>query len=256
MTWQAHVGLICAGGLMLAGAATVVRSSPAHGADAAPAGSSHYILRSAAEGTYVYRAPGWSASIASDGSVSFHEPQWVPRSHTVDMITGHNEGRRPEVWPVPLPDVNRPTLYDLRDDKGAQDPMTPRIPVAEPIFLDVGFKSDLTDGYTRLLGGDPYAASKGSFLADTFDFRMKLAAKQHRQAARVALADLSRELTAIWNDGRFSPAERGRIIYLWWQETASNDPDGARARQVIRDFARRNLPPEEAARFTAPGVQE
>ena len=256
MSWRRRTGVVCAAGLLFAGVvwspARAQAPSPSRaGSRGGVPDSGHYVLRSAADGTYVYKEPGFTAHVAADGTVTFHEPSWVPRSHTVEIITGRGEGRKPEVWPVPLPAETRPTLYDLRELR--PDPMRPEIPVAVPIFADVGLRADLTDQYTRLMGGDPYGPQKAAFLAGTFDVRMKMAAASHRENMSAALDGLARELEAIWNDTRFSPAERIHIVYLLWQDTSASDADGLRARRVIHEFARRNLPPAEAARFTLPG---
>lgn len=246
------MGIICAVGWSLAGGAPRLAGAQAPapvGGGTPTSDNSPYILRSVADGTYFYRAPGFTASVASDGTVAFHEQAWVPHSVTYELATNPKAWLRPEVWPVPLPTEYRPTEYDQREQD--QDSLIPRLPAAVPILGSAELRSDVTDDYTRLMGGDPYGPQKAAFLSGTFDFRMKLAAKQHRAAVSTAIAQLSAELTAVWNDQRFSPAERVRIIYLLWQETSVNDPDGRRARQVIRDFARQNLPPAEAARFTA-----
>ncbi len=257
MSWRGRAGFVSTAGLLLfavAGAPAVAQEpSPSRGGSRTAPDRGHYVLRSAKDGTYVYKEPGFTANVAADGTVTFHEPNWVPRSHTMDIITGRNDGRKPEIWPVPLPAETRPTLYDLRDQKLLLDPMRPEIPVAEPIFADVGLRADITDQYTRLMGGDPYGPQKAAFLAGTFDVRMKMAAQQHRANVSTALDDLSRELAAIWADARFSPAERGHIIYLLWLDTSESDADGLRARRIIQDFARRNLPPAQAARFTISG---
>lgn len=251
MSWRRRTGVVCAG-LLLSGvlqlSARAQEPRPTRGSTRSVPDSGHYVLKSAADGTYVYKEPGFTAHVAADGTVTFHEPSWVPRSHTYEILTGSGEGRKPEVWPVPLPAETRPTLYDLRELR--PDPMRPEIPVAVPIFADVGFRADLTDQYTRLMGGDPYGPQKAAFLTGTFDARMKMAAQYHRDSMNAALNDLSRELEAIWNDTRFSPAERSHIVYLLWQDTSASDPDGLRARRVIQEFARRNLPPAEAAWFT------
>lgn len=256
MSWRSRTGVVCAAaGLLLSGVvqlpARAQEPRPTRGGTRTVPDTGHYVLRSAADGTYVYKEPGFTAHVAADGTVTFHESSWVPRSHTYEILTGTGEGRKPEVWPVPLPAETRPTLYDLRELR--PDPMRPEIPVAVPIFADVGFRADLTDQYTRLMGGDPYGPQKAAFLAGTFDARMKMAARYHRDSMNAALDGLARELEAIWSDARFSPAERSHIVYLLWQDTSANDPDGLRARRVIQDFARRNLPPAEAAWFTAGG---
>jgi hypothetical protein len=270
MSWRGRAGVVCgAAGLMLsalalqpAGAEEPSESAGRSGRPLAPK-RSEYVLRSAANGTYIYREPGFSASIAADGTVTFHEASWKPQSTTYDILSNGGTGwsevlatggkgwdeqlQRPEVWPVPLPADTRPTLYDLRELR--PDPMRPEIPVAVPIFADAGLRADLTDQYTRLMGSDPYGPQKAAFLASTFDMRMNMAAKDHRANVRAALDDLSRELQDVWGDTRYSVAERSSLIYLMWQDTSGDDPDARRARQIIVDFARRHLPPAEVARF-------
>jgi hypothetical protein len=253
MSWRGRAGVVCTAGLLLSGAAWLPARAQQPGGSRSVPDPGHYVLRSASDGTYLYKEPGFTANVAADGTVTFHESGWIPRSHTYEILTGRGEGRKPEIWPVPLPAETRPTLYDLRDQYPALDPMRPEIPVAEPIFADVGLRADLTDQYTRLMGSDPYGPQKAAFLAGTFDVRMKMAAQHHRESMSAALDGLSRELEAIWNDARFSPAERSRIVYLLWQDTSPSDPDGLRARRVIQKFARRNLPPAEAAWFTVSG---
>ena len=271
MSWRGRAGVVCgAAGLVLsalalqpAGAEEPSESAGRSGRPLAPK-RSEYVLRSAENGTYIYREPGFSASIAADGTVTFHEASWKPQSTTYDILSnggkvgarswpteakaGTSSSRDPKVWPVPLPADTRPTLYDLKELR--PDPMRPEIPVAVPIFADAGLRADLTDQYTRLMGSDPYGPQKAAFLASTFDMRMNMAAKDHRANVRAALDDLSRELQDVWGDTRYSVAERSSLIYLMWQDTSGDDPDARRARQMIVDFARRHLPPAEAARFT------
>lgn len=208
-----------------------------------PADVHRYQLQPASDGTYLYSAAGFTATIAVDGTVTFHSASLTPRSRLAEILTNTGEGRRAEPWPIPEPTYDRPTPYDNRDRQ--LDPFTPTIPLAEPIFVDTGARFDLAEVYGRALGQDPYRDAKAAFLADTFDFRMGLAARQRRQA----MADLPTRLREIWTDPSFSPAERRQIIYLLWRET-SDEPQGQAARQIIRSFAEQNFPPAEAARFS------
>jgi len=265
MSWRGRVGVFSAVGLLCFAAGARPARGQAPGASGAGSRAApdrgHYVLRSAADGTYVYREAGFSALVAADGTVTFHEANWTPHSTTYEILTrpeGWNEilhnrgpGWKPEVWPVPLPAETRPTIYDLREQE--MDSLRPELPVAEPIFADPGLRADLTDQYTRLMGDDPYGPQKAAFLAGTFDVRMKMAAQQHRTNVRAAFDDLSRELVTVWGDTRFSVAERSHIIYLMWLDASADDADALRARRIIQDFAHRNLPPAEAARFASPG---
>jgi hypothetical protein len=278
MSWRGRAGGVCTAGLLLFAAGPTRAQAPsASGGERNAPERGHYELRSAANGTYFYREPGFTASIAADGTVTFHGSNWTPQSKTFDLVTNAPKGAnaiaesrgqgkdwndtlayrgevwKPEAWPVPLPDPNRPTLYDLHDQRQALDPMRPEIPIAAPIFADPGLRADLTDQYIRLMGDDPYAPQKAAFLAGTFDVRMRMAVQQHHTDVRAALDDLSRELAKVWGDTRFSVAERSRIIYLMWLDTSADDADAVRARRMIQDFAHRYLPPAEAARFSSPG---
>jgi hypothetical protein len=278
MSRHGRAGVFCTTALLLfaagvtparaqAPSATGNHNAPEHG---------HYELRSAANGTYFYREPGFTASIAADGTVTFHEASWTPQSKTYDLVTHAPQGVnevfngdgnlndrlayrgdiwKPEAWPVPLPADTRPTIYDLHDQAQAMDPMRPEMPVADPIFADPGLRADLTDQYIRLMGDDPYGPQKAAFLTGTFDVRMRMAAQQHHANVSAAFDDLSRELVKVWGDKRFSIAERSHIIYLMWLDTSADDADALRARRMIQDFVHRNLPPTEAARFSRPGQQ-
>jgi hypothetical protein len=248
----ARVGVVCVIGAWCLGAPlTSAAKGPARVSNT-PSDVHHYVLHPVGDGTYDYQSPGFTASVAADGTVTFHEPTLTPRSRLQEIITGQGQGRRAEDWPVTLPSEYLPTPYDDRERQLEFDHPRPQLlPVAAPIFIDDGFKMDVTDVFARGHHQDPYQTAKASFLSDTFDFRMKLAAQQHRQAAGAALAGLANELDAIWQDGRFSASERSRIVYLLWQET-SDDAIGLRARDLIQAFADKHLPPDQAAWFAPP----
>ena len=147
---------------------------------------------------------------------------------------------------MPLPSTVRPTLYDEREQ--LQKSLTPLIPVAEPIIINPGGRFDLSDEYARAKGQEPYEAEI-AFVNDTFDFRMRLAAREHTQVLREALDALPDRLEMIWSDPQLSPAERRQIIYVLWEETADDD-GGAAARGIISTFVDENFTAEQAERFT------
>jgi hypothetical protein len=254
MGWRPDRSLTMAGALAVAvvvALASWAGTSHAAGRNArapttsTPSDVHRYLLRPASDGTYAYDGPQFSATITQDGTVSFHAKRGQPRSRLGEIISGQGEGRQPEDWPIVQPTPMRPTPYDDRETGRDLDPIgAPRIPLAEPIFIDSGLRFDLTDEYARRMGADPLRDAKAAFLADTFDFRTGLASRQHQQA----LAQLPAELEAIWRDQRFSPAERRQIIYFIWQET-SDDDAGKQARQIIQAYARRTFSPGDAARF-------
>jgi hypothetical protein len=216
------------------------------GPDRTPSDVHQYLLRPLDDGTFFYDGLGFSAVIAKDGAVEFHSKEWTPRSRFVDIITNTGEGRKPLVWPYPLPSGYRVTPYDYREEQ--VNALRPELPAAEPIFVDAGGRFDITDAYASARGQNLYTSAEITFLSDTFDLRMKMAAQSQRQILSQALAELPDRLNVIWTDPQLSPAERRQVIYLLWQETAS-DETGAGARQIIAAFAAKNFPPAEAQRF-------
>jgi hypothetical protein len=78
---------------------------------------------------------------------------------------------------------------------------------------------------------------------------MGLAHSYYRRANEVALLELPQRLARAWGDTRFSGPERRRLLYAMWAEAAET-AEGRRARAVIEDFIRRELPPGSPAAFT------
>jgi hypothetical protein len=217
--------------------------------DRTPSDVHTYKIQPVDDGTFRYEGRAFSAVIQPDGTVEFHTKHVAIHTGTGDFLTGMNDGRNPKnwpIWPVPLPTQFRPTLYDEREQ--LQKTLTPLIPVAEPIIIDPGIRYDLSDEYARARGQDPYEAEKVTFLNDTFDMRMKLAGRFHKQALHDALDALPDRLQLIWTDPHLTPAERRQIIYVLWDETA-DDAGGAAARKIITAFVDENFTPADAARF-------
>jgi hypothetical protein len=189
-----------------------------------------YPLRPTEDGGYDYSGSRFSARIAPDGSVAL-----APRRLVV-------EGP----GPLPEPTPERPTPYDQPIKDRYRDP--PLAPVPQPIFIAGGVRFDATDEYRRLLGDRPERDAEADFLAATFELRIQMAAHHQRRQVDLRLQALPGELAAIWTDPARSRAQKLGIIEALWQELGDG-PDAARAADTIETFARRNMAPEEAARF-------
>jgi hypothetical protein len=180
--------------------------------------SNPYHLRPAPDGGYLYQGPAFDAHILADGTVEFS-------SRDLSIA------RDPE---------------DRGHASEDHDPVT----ATEPVSVGGGpaLHFDATNEYLRRLGKDPARDAKAAFLTGTFDLRMKLAFDARSDVRRAALADLPDRLNELWRDRRLTLSERRHLLRAIWDEM-DNGPNNARARVAVRDFARRHLPPKEAATF-------
>jgi hypothetical protein len=88
------------------------------------------------------------------------------------------------------------------------------------------------------------------------DLVVALARAHEREEILDALAALPRQLSAILDDRRLSPAQRRRILFLLWDEMAEPDDTergwaGARARRRIDAFVQERLPAGSPGAYTA-----
>jgi hypothetical protein len=180
--------------------------------------SNPYHLRPAPNGGYLYQGPAFNAHILVDGTVEFSSRDL--------SITRDPEDRG-----------------HVSDD---QDPVTSTERVSVGGGPAVHF--DATNEYLRRLGKDPARDAKAAFLTGTFDLRMKMAFDVRSNVRRAALAELPNRLNELWRDPRLTASERRHLLRAIWDEIG-NGPNNARARAVVRDFARRHLPPKDAATF-------
>ena len=177
-----------------------------------------YQLRPAPDGGYLYKGTAFNAHILIDGSVEFSSRRLTAERDPVDR--GH-----------------------VAEDR---DPVTSTEPV--PVGGGPGLHFDATNEYRRRLGKDPDRDAKAAFLTGTFDLRMKMAFDARSDLRRAALSELPTRLNGMWSDPRLTAAERRHLLHAIWDELGPG-PSNARARTVVRDFARRHLPPKEAAAF-------
>jgi hypothetical protein len=204
----------------------------------APAGDV-YQLRRAKDGSHdlLYDAPGFTARVARDGSVTFHDKVFALSALS---LFG------PRVLRTPA--MGAPSLQSLlRDGPSREPPPTPAvqqdtagsygshlpIPTTTPyrpdpreacvyprpcffdapvVLVSATISLDLTDQLLRLAGQDPYRYAKGRFLAGTSELRTRLAARAAADDVRESRAELPGRLVAIRCDERLGVAERRAIL--------------------------------------------
>jgi hypothetical protein len=183
-------------------------------------------LKQEDDGSYSYRGPIFDAHIAKDGSVKFS-----PRS-------------------IQLLRETDPRVVGI-DTITPQDPLSGEPPPA--IVSAPGVRFDLYNEYMRAMGHDPARVEKAQFLAATFDVRMRMAALEQHAEKQKILADLPARLAQMWNDPRYSAAERRHLVLALWDDLADG-PDADAARVIILTFAVDHMPSADIARMkeTAP----
>jgi hypothetical protein len=193
---------------------------PSPGATLAPPRSmgpsspaTRYELRPASDGGYVYEGTAFDARIAPDGAVTF--------SNRASVFTRAADTRAPG---------RDPTTSGQSASAGGGP----------------GLRFDVTDEYLRRLRRDPTRDAKAAFLTGTFDLRIKMALAAHEEVRQAALARLPARLNELWRDPKLTVLERQTILLKTWDSLGSGN---AAAREIVRDFARRHLPPAKAAAF-------
>ena len=73
-----------------------------------------------------------------------------------------------------------------------------------------------------------------------------MALEAREELRQAALARLPARLNELWRDPRLTALERQTILLATWDTLGSGN---AAAREIVRDFARRHLPPAKAAAF-------
>jgi hypothetical protein len=221
-----------------------------------------YELRRGPNGDLVYDAPGFTARIARDGSVSFHDKHLtlslllpLPlRSRTArttptsrvpsleSIIRGHGQPVPPPPdlgdessitygSRLPIPSVT-PYRPDPREACRYPDPC---FFAAAGVWVSVKGEFDLTDEVMRLAGHDPYRYAKARFLAGTREMRSRLAARAHADDLRRSMADLPGRLRGIACDEQRSLAERRAILEALRAEL---DGETSEAREAAAAIAR------------------
>lgn len=108
---------------------------------------------------------------------------------------------------------------------------------------------DATDTLMRILGDDPYAYEKRKFLAATQELRAQMAERACKENLDASLLEIKPRMTAIWENRRFSHAEKKKRLFALWDECAEEgSPDVLKTSELIRasilGFIAEHLPPE------------
>ncbi|HXI60132.1 MAG TPA: hypothetical protein VNO55_28910 [Polyangia bacterium] len=177
-------------------------------------------------------APGFSARVARDGTVTFHNkhasvwhmlpllpsppPRGVPTLEGVIRSHGRNvrkAGATPDEvtadetrWPATTVSRYRP---DPRE--ACQYPRSCFFE-ASVVMLGPGAKLDVTDEIMRMVGQDPYRYEKARFLTATRELRIRMAGRSHAEDVQRSVAELPRQLDMIICDDRLTLSERRAII--------------------------------------------
>jgi len=252
-----------AGGATARGGATALSPIPIPPAGAAGDTGTpppdEYQLRRATDGSgdLIHEAPGFTARVARDGSVSFAArhvtkqtfvpfmpgppPTGVPTLEGTLRRLGKKKGReRPEPPRNPIADETRnpSTVVSRYRPDPREACMYPRPCYFEAPVILVGTHAslDLTDELIRFEGQDPYKFSKARFLAATRELRVRMAARAHAQDLAQSRAELPARLRTIACDTRLRPAERRAIIEALRTEQDPTTPEGRQAAAQIQRF--------------------
>lgn len=205
-----------------------------------------------------YDAPAFTARIARDGTVTFHDKHFnlgfalLPkrRQPTItgvptleSVLRGHGTQRDPTAVPtdeqaalygsrLPIPTVT-PYRPDPREACQYPAPCFFNAPV---LLVSIKGNFDLTDELLRLGGQDPYRYAKARFLAGTSDLRTRMAARAHADDVRKSSAELPTHLTEIACDPALSAAERRAVIEALGAELDVSTDEGRAAQAQIGRF--------------------
>lgn len=217
--------------------------------------ASEFRLQPLGDG-YTYDELTFTADIARDGVVSFHD-----RAVFFDnllFLHQHMPGALSmEEFAYLAFDRPRAHLRSLFVPEQGPFPGSPADPIdwsvlcPEPstcyalpglfVLTGVGVSADLTDEILRGLGQDLYRMQKARFLAATLDVRMRMAVQAQQDDLQTSLDQLPERLAELWHDPRYSAPEKRRILFELWRDTDESDA-GVHARAIILTFIRRILP--------------
>jgi outer membrane biosynthesis protein TonB len=182
-----------------------------------------------------------------DGTVSFKDrPNLRIKLH---LPTPARVARGLEAWYDSLAPERRPRWVEGERPRAELDDVSGGVPP-----LSSG-SFDITDGFMRGAGQDPYAARKMEFLDRTRDERNAMATVAKSAHLREALHRTRGDLDRLWR-GPGSPAAKRALLFALWDECAERGAAEvvatARAvRGAIVAFVRRNLPAGSRHAFSA-----
>jgi hypothetical protein len=209
----------------------------------------------------LYDASGFSARVARDGLVTFHDkhisgiellpffpllssgggPTGVPTLEgTIRRIGARRSDRAPPVRPDPTADETRwPSTTASRyrpDPREACQYPRPCFFDASVLLLGASAGLDITDELMRLAGQDPYRYEKARFLTATRELRIRMAGRAHAEDVNSSAASLPALLRGIACDERLSPGERRAVIQALRDELDVDSPEARAYRDQIRRF--------------------
>jgi hypothetical protein len=141
------------------------------------------------------------------------------------------------------------------NEKGYSTAGQPQIPIA-------GGSMDLTSWAMRKFHvGDPYASRKRKLLADTFDQRADLGARNAEAALDRSSVMMQKNVARLWT-GALALADKQEALFGLWDECTEGDDHagqaGTRARAIVISFIRSHaaLTPAQVAAFDARRVSK
>jgi hypothetical protein len=231
----------------------------------APPRSDQYKLRPAGDGTgdLVYDGSAFTARIAADGVVTFHDrrvsllsplailkPVAAPRN--VPSLQGTVVGMMKNGRPPPVNDQAQNDSSFLLVPPLSPNHADPRegcknCGFDDPLFSLVAWRFDVTDEVMRLSGQDPNRYAKARFLLGTRETRARRAAEFHAESIRAARDRLPPLLEQIAADDRRSPRERRAVLLSLRAELDGDSPEAHAATRTIDDFVAARFPRHPAA---------
>lgn len=109
---------------------------------------------------------------------------------------------------------------------------------------------DLTEAIMGASGQDPLRAERDYFMRNTEEVRQRLEADFRRQQMDHGLRALPVRLDRVWANTRHTTSSRRRHIFDLWDEMDSDD-SGRRARAIVIEWIRSQLPEGSADAYTA-----
>ncbi len=109
---------------------------------------------------------------------------------------------------------------------------------------------DLTEAVMGAAGQDPLRAEREYFMRNTEEVRARLEVEHRRQEMDHGMRALPVRLDRVWASTRHSPASRRRRIFDLWDEMDVDDA-GRRARAIVIEWIRRQLPEDSEDAYTA-----
>jgi hypothetical protein len=205
-----------------------------------------------------YDAPGFTARVARDGSVSFRDKHvssvslfpWLPRAGAqgVPTLEGILRGLGARAHakavssdsredpPIDASEASRHVSRFRPDTREICRYPSPCFGDAPMFLLGLAGRIDITDELMRIAGQDPYRYQKARFLGATRELRIVMAGRAHAADVRRSSDELPVRLKAIACDEQLTASERRAIIQALRRELDDATPEGRAAGELIDRF--------------------